>query len=122
LDGLAILSGGINIPGWKKATAIIPGLPIEAKGKVWVADAPVIGNETLNFRQLWVNNVKATRARDVEAPLMNRILSWDKKTETCWMPKPKIWTSANIERHGNVYPPMVGHCHAAGKICRSKRR
>jgi hypothetical protein len=89
INGEAILSGGINIHGWKKATGIIPGLPMEAKGKVWVADAPVIGNESLLFRQLWVNNVKSIRARDVEARQMNRILSWDKKTETCWIPKPK---------------------------------
>jgi hypothetical protein len=88
-DGNSILSGGISIHGWEKATGIIPGLPIEAKGKVWVADAPMIGNECLLFRQLWVNNVKATRARDTEAPLMNRILSWDKKSETCYIPKPK---------------------------------
>ncbi|QKJ28527.1 right-handed parallel beta-helix repeat-containing protein [Mucilaginibacter mali] len=88
-DGKTILSGGIQISGWKKVTGIIPGLPVEAKGKVWVADAPMIGNDALQFRQLWVNDVKATRARDTEAPLMNRILSWDKKTETCWIPKPK---------------------------------
>jgi hypothetical protein len=88
-DGKSILSGGINIPGWKKAIGSIPGLPIEAKGKVWVADAPMTGNEALLFRQLWVNNVKATRSRDTEAPLMNRILSWDKKSETCWINKPK---------------------------------
>ena len=89
INGETVLSGGINIHGWKKATGVIPGLPVEAKGKVWVTDAPMIGNETLLFRQLWVNNVKATRTRSIEAPLMNRILSWDKKTETCWIPKPK---------------------------------
>jgi hypothetical protein len=88
LDGLAVLSGGVTIGGWHKAVNVA-GLPIEGSGKAWVADAPVIGDETLNFRQLWVNNTKATRARDTEAPLMNRILSWDKKTETCWVPKPK---------------------------------
>lgn len=84
----SVLSGGITVSNWQKA-GNIPGLPKEAQGKVWVADAPLTGNETLLFRQLWVNNVKATRARDTEAPLMHRILSWDKKSETCWIPKPK---------------------------------
>jgi hypothetical protein len=96
-DGRSILSGGINITGWKKAVGAIPGLPAEAKGKVWVADAPMIGNEALLFRQLWVNNVKATRSRHTEAPLMNRILSWDKKSETCWIPKPKGMDISHIK-------------------------
>jgi hypothetical protein len=84
--GKTILSGGVNITGWHKATAAIPGLPAEAKCKVWVADAPVIGDEPLQFRQLWVNNEKAVRARNMQALLMNRILSWDHQTETCVIP------------------------------------
>lgn len=89
LNGQSILSGGVAIGGWRKVTGLIAGLPAEAKGKVWVADAPVIGDEVLNFRQLWVNDVKAMRARDVDALSMNRILYWDKKTQTCWIPTPK---------------------------------
>jgi hypothetical protein len=88
-EGQSILSGGMNLSGWHKATGNIPGLPNEAKGKVWVTDAPLIGNEALQFRQLWVNDHKATRARGTDAPLMNRILSWDHQTETCWIPNPK---------------------------------
>jgi hypothetical protein len=84
--GKTILSGGVNVTGWHKSTSEIPGLPAEAKGKVWEADAPTIGDEPLQFRQLWVNNEKAIRARDTDAPLMNRILSWDHKTETCVIP------------------------------------
>lgn len=88
LDGESVLSGGVVIGGWRKAVNVA-GLPATAKGKVWVADAPMIGDETLLFRQLWVNNIKATRARDTEWPLMNRILWWDHKTQTCWIRKPK---------------------------------
>jgi hypothetical protein len=88
-EGQSILSGGINLNEWCKATGNIPGLPNEAKGKVWVTDAPLIGDEALQFRQLWVNDHKATRARGTDAPLMNRILSWDHQTESCWIPKPK---------------------------------
>jgi hypothetical protein len=84
-----ILSGGIHIGGWHKATGDIPGLPDEAKGKVWVADVSLIGEEAVQFRQLWINDHKAIRARETDAPVMNRILSWDHKTETCWIPKPK---------------------------------
>ncbi|WP_413669067.1 right-handed parallel beta-helix repeat-containing protein [Mucilaginibacter sp. Mucisp86] len=84
--GKTILNGGITIAGWRKVTSEIPGLPAEAKSKVWEADVPMIGDEPLQFRQLWVNNEKAVRARDTDAPLMNRILSWDHKTETCVIP------------------------------------
>jgi len=85
----SVLSGGINITRWHKLTSPVAGLPAEAKGKVWVADAPLIGDNVLQFRQLWVNNIKAVRARDVESPTLNRILSWDHKSETCWIPTPK---------------------------------
>jgi len=89
VDSEAVLSGGIHIGNWHKVSVPVVGLPIAAKGKVWVADAPVIGDETLLFRQLWVNDNKAIRARETNAPLMNRILSWDHQAQTCWIPKPE---------------------------------
>jgi hypothetical protein len=84
-----VFSGGISITKWHKASSFVKGLPKEARGKVWVADAPVVGGSLLNFRQLWVNDEKAIRARDRNADSMNRILSWNHKTETCLIPKPK---------------------------------
>ena len=85
----AVFSGGILVNNWQKAAGSIKGLPKEARGKVWVADAPVLAGEVLNFRQLWVNDEKAIRARDRNADSMNRILSWNHQTQTCWIPKPK---------------------------------
>jgi len=84
-----VLSGGIQIKGWKKANAVIPGLPVAAKGKVWVADAPLMGDAVIDFRQLYVNETKAIRSRDRDGDSMNRILSWDHKKEQCWIPTPK---------------------------------
>jgi hypothetical protein len=91
-----VLSGGVSVKGWRKATENIPGLPAAAQGKVWVANAPVEAGRLLDFRQLWVNDQKATRARDRNADSMNRILSWDHKTEQCWIPKSKAtgWDKA----------------------------
>jgi len=83
-----VLNGGINITGWKKAVEVIKGLPAAAKGNVWMADAPVIGDQLLDFRQLYVNDKKALRARDVKTGKMSRILSWNHKDQTCWIPKP----------------------------------
>jgi hypothetical protein len=83
-----VVSGGVAITGWSKPKERIPGLPAEAQGKVWVADAPAIGGQFMNFRQLWVNEMKAIRARERDGDSMNRILSWNHATEQCWIPKP----------------------------------
>ena len=87
-----ILSGGIPIAGWKKVTSHVAGLPAIAQQKVWVTDVPLMGGRPFEFRQLWVNNVKAIRARDRNADSMNRILTWDHTTGTCWIPTPKTPT------------------------------
>ncbi|NII26024.1 L-rhamnose mutarotase [Pseudoflavitalea sp. X16] len=95
-----ILSGGITVSGWKKATGNLPGLPAAAKGKVWVADAPQNGDAIIDFRQLYVNDKKAIRARDRDTDSMNRILSWDPINEQCWIPTPKtpaLLTAAGTE-------------------------
>lgn len=84
-----VLSGGVVINGWKKASGNIPGLPAAAKGKVWVTDAPLQGDMIMDFRQLYVNDAKAVRARDRDGDSMSRILSWDHKKEQCWIPTPK---------------------------------
>jgi hypothetical protein len=91
-----VISGGINISGWQKVTDDIPGLPSEAMGKVWTADVSSIGNTPMQFRQLWINDKKATRARDLDAPLMSRILSWDHQTQTCWIPKPQALDLSHV--------------------------
>ncbi|RRB02444.1 L-rhamnose mutarotase [Larkinella rosea] len=85
-----VLSGGVPVTGWQKLKTSVPGLPKEASGKAWVADVPNVGGRMLEFRQLWVNGEKATRAKDTSYPLMNRILSWNKTEQTCWIPAPKF--------------------------------
>jgi hypothetical protein len=83
-----VISGGIPIRGWRKAVGNITGLPSQSRGKIWVADAPLIGGRLLEFRQLWVNDVKAVRAKSSKGDSMYRILSWDHKAEECWIPRP----------------------------------
>ena len=98
-DEKAILSGGININGWKK------------QGKVWVADVPAFNGRPLDFRQLWVNGEKAVRARDVEDfEKMNRICSVDEKNEILYVPAVSI--RRLIDNKGNLkakYAEMVLH-------------
>lgn len=98
-DEKVVLSGGICINGWKK------------QGKVWVADVPVFNGRPLDFRQLWVNEKKAVRARDVEDfEKMNRICSVDEKNEILYVPVVSI--RRLIDNKGNLkakYAEMVLH-------------
>lgn len=73
--GKAVVTGGVAITGWRK------------QGKVWVADVPEWNGRPLEFRQMWVNGRKATRARDVsDFEKMWRIRSMDKQKETLYVP------------------------------------
>jgi hypothetical protein len=94
-QGKAILSGGITIKNWKKSGSI-NGLPA---GKIWEANAPEIAGELVNYRQLWINDNKASRAKDGNGDQMNRILSWNKKEQSCWIPTPSmnLKNSASLE-------------------------
>ncbi|WP_448698380.1 right-handed parallel beta-helix repeat-containing protein [Mucilaginibacter sp. AW1-3] len=87
-----VLSGGVAVIHWQKAVKPIPGLPLAAKGKVWVADVTV-----QNFRQLWINGHKAIRANTMRGDSMSRILSWNHKEQTCWIPKPKTADLAKVK-------------------------
>src|SRR6056300_1343084 len=78
-----VLSGGTEITGWQPTQNAING--IEA-GKIWVADAPTKAGSLLEYRQLWINGKKGVRAKSTPGTKMERILSWDKKSETCWIP------------------------------------
>ena len=84
-----VLSGGIQVKGWKKNSQNIPGLPSLAKSKIWVADAPVKGGNMVDYRQLWVDEVKAVRARDVNNFDLNRLSTWNKNTGI--MGVPALW-------------------------------
>lgn len=84
--GRVVLSGGEEIKGWKKLANLPSGMPKSALGKVYVADLPKHNGAFLQFRQLWVNNQKAVRARMQNGDQMSRILSWDFKSQTCEIP------------------------------------
>lgn len=90
-----VLSGGMTIDGWRKAPSKINGLPATAQGKVWVADAPKMAGRLLEFRQLWVNDQKAVRAKEVDDANLQRILGWDTAKQEAWIPAPAAATLKN---------------------------
>ena len=98
-DEKVVLSGGVRIKNWKK------------QGKLWVADVPTFNGRPLDFRQLWVNGVKAVRARDVEDfEKMNRICSVDENNEVLYVPA--VAVRRLIDNKGKMkaeYAEMVLH-------------
>jgi hypothetical protein len=76
-----ILSGGVRVGGWELAGRV-RGLPEMARGKVWVAPAPKSNGKLFEFRQLWVNDAKAIRARRPNGENLARLVAWDKTNQT----------------------------------------
>lgn len=81
-------SGGVRIAGWRRAPAGLAGLPAAAAGRVWVADAPRTEGLPLLFRQLWVGERKAVRARTPNDGTMDRLLEWDVANEQAFITPP----------------------------------
>ena len=84
--GHPVLNAGVEIGKWKKLANKIPGLPEIAREKIWVADAPKISGRTLEFRQLWVNDAKAVRAREPNGEHLARLIAWDKTNQVATIP------------------------------------
>ncbi|NDV83271.1 right-handed parallel beta-helix repeat-containing protein [Bacteroides sp. 51] len=122
-----VISGGINITNWKRLSpsAAPAGLPAAAKGKVWVADSPIVGNRLLEFRQLWINGNKAVRASQFEPGKMERMIDFVPDKEEIWIPTPDIaFVASCMETSpGRVAPTqmeMVVHQRWATAILRVK--
>ena len=87
------LSGGVTVGGWRR------------EGKLWVADAPSFNGRPLDFRQMYVDGVKAVRARDVDDfEQMHRILSVDTESQALWVPAAAVRKIARAK-----YAEMVLH-------------
>lgn len=92
-EGEAVISGGVEITGWKK------------QGKLLVADVPQFNGRPLDFRQLYINGTKATRARDVaDFEKMYRIIRNDKENQVLWVPTAAVKKIAKAK-----YAEMVLH-------------
>lgn len=70
-----VLNGAVQINGWKK------------QGRYWVADVPDFNGRPMDFRHLWVNRLRADKARSVsDYEKMPRIRWVDKKKRIIWVP------------------------------------
>ena len=87
-----VLSGGRAVEGWQRLDKAKTGVPswlqVPAK-EVWTAPLPREAGRLPEFRQLYVNGVKALNACDVEDDdHLNKILAVDKVNRTITIPAP----------------------------------
>lgn len=92
----AVVSSGVELRNWKINTAPVEGIPESISQELWVTDMPIVGGRTLDFRQLWVDGIKAKRATNLGEGKLDRILSVDNENEILWIPTPK-WDFSNVE-------------------------
>lgn len=117
-----VISGGVIVKGWRKLSEPLKGLPKKSVNRIMVADLPKFSGQEFDFRQVWVNGLKAYPASDTNDENMMRILSVDKTSKTIRVPvngikkfvKPseleffihQMWETAvlrvkDVEIHGN---------------------
>ena len=75
------LSGGVAITGWQVASALPERMSNATAGAVWVAEVPDFQGRPLEFRQLWVDDAKAVRARYPDGDDMRRLVAWNKAAQ-----------------------------------------
>ncbi|MBR4846416.1 MAG: VCBS repeat-containing protein, partial [Bacteroidaceae bacterium] len=95
-----ILSGGVRVEGWQEAGAV-EGLPEVAQGHVWKAETPMMNGSHVEFRQMWVNDVKMRRATTFDDLSMPQIVSVDKGAKTLTIPRPLM--ELNKAKHLEMY-------------------
>ncbi len=89
-EGRAVISGGLQVTGWKPFADVDSRLADSVRNKIWIAEAPRIGNRHLEFRQMWVNGKKAQRASQFADGVMERMLNFNPQEQTITIPTPKV--------------------------------
>lgn len=83
------ISGGIAVTHWKPSDKD-NRIPQELKKKIWMAEAPRVGNRILETRQMWVNGIKAQRASQFPDGTMERMIDFNAQEETITIPTPQL--------------------------------
>lgn len=96
----AELCAGSALTGWTLLGASPAGarLPAGARAHVWSVACPLDPSEgdAAAPRQLWINGLKATRARLPNAPALEQLLSWDRENETAGMASVRLPELASL--------------------------
>lgn len=86
--GKAVISGGMEVTGWTRGCDDTR-LPAHVRNKVWVAEAPRLGNRIVETRQMYVDGVKAHRASQFADGVMERMKDFNAADETITIPTPE---------------------------------
>jgi len=70
-----VLSGGVPVTGWEQGCEDTR-IPKTLRNKIWVAEAPRMGNRILETRQMWVNGAKAQRAAQFPDGVLDQPGEW----------------------------------------------
>ncbi|HWA24055.1 MAG TPA: right-handed parallel beta-helix repeat-containing protein [Lacunisphaera sp.] len=81
-----VLGGGVPVTGWTKLAEAPANLAGVAQGQLWTAEIPRHNGRRLEFRQLWVEGLKAVRARTPNEGDMTRLVGWDRTKREAWIP------------------------------------
>lgn len=85
----AVISGGVEVKGWKKGCSDIRIAP-HLRDKIWVAEAPMNANRIVESRQLYVGGRKAQRASQFAPGVMERMVDFNADDRTITVPAPQI--------------------------------
>jgi hypothetical protein len=77
-----VISAGQVLEDWQALRGKVPGLSSRIRQKLWVCAPPARGGQLIVPRQLWVNGVKAVRARTPNGDTLNRLLEWNVADQT----------------------------------------
>ena len=94
-----VLSGGVPVTGWEQGCEDTR-IPKTLRNKIWVAEAPRMGNRILETRQMWVNGAKAQRAAQFPDGVMERMIDFNPEEETITIPTPQtagLNTASQVE-------------------------
>ena len=96
-----VFSGGVRLGDWRPlADGEAPRLPATARAAVRVAMVPWWNGRPLEFRQLWVGDHKAIRARAPNGGDMARLTSWDRRERVMGLPAilptPADWRGVEV--------------------------
>ena len=109
-----VLSGGVPVTGWEQGCKDTR-IPETLRNKIWVAEAPRMGNRILETRQMWVNGTKAQRAAQFPDGVMERMIDFNPEEETITIPTPQ---TAGLNAASQV--EMIVHQRWAIAILRVK--
>lgn len=85
----AVISGGVGVTGWRKGCDD-PRVPAAVRDKVWVADAPLMGNRIVETRQLRADGRKMPVASLLGSGVMERMADFNTADESITIPTPQV--------------------------------